>query len=150
MANSYRSHYFHLIWSTKSRKKFIVEEIKQRLYEYIGGIARNYQAHLLSIGGTDDHIHLLISLGRLDKYTEIIKNIKSNSSQWIHKNFPKYSDFAWQDGYGSFTVSYSAIADVQNYIANQEKHHKAQSFENEYFELLNRNEIQYEDRYVLG
>ena len=79
MTHSYRSHFFHLIWSTKNRKKVITKQIKERLYEYIGGIVKNHQAYLLSIGGTEDHIHLLISVSKLDKYTEIIKNIKSNS-----------------------------------------------------------------------
>ncbi len=150
MAHSFRSHYFHLIWSTKDRRDLITEEIQSRLYAYMGGIVRNHQCSLLKIGGTANHVHLLIIASSLDKFTHLIRDLKAKSSLWVHHHFPQHQQFAWQEGYGSFSVSYSAHQTVKNYIENQEEHHKIYSFEEEFLYLLEKNNIKYDERYALG
>ena len=97
-----------------------------------------------------DHVHLLIELSLLDKFSHFIRELKASSSQWIHKIFPNLHDFAWQEGYGSFSVSYSALQDVQKYIQNQEQHHATMSFEEEYLKFLKHHHVKYDERFVLG
>jgi REP element-mobilizing transposase RayT len=150
MTHSYRLHYFHLIWSTKQRLPHIAPDVQSRLYPYLGAITRNHSGKLLEIGGMSDHVHLLIELSLLDKFSHFIRDLKASSSQWIHKNFPSLHDFAWQEGYGSFSVSYSALQDVQKYIQNQEQHHATMSFEEEYLKFLKHHHVKYDERFVLG
>lgn len=150
MTHSYRVHYFHLIWSTKRRQPCISENIQDSLYSYIGGIIRKHNGSLIEIGGMPDHIHLLIKLNSLDKFSYIIRDIKSNSSQWIHKTFPELTDFEWQEGYGSFSVSFSSVNGVQKYIQNQPEHHKTITFDQEYKKLLERCGVVFDERFVLG
>jgi putative transposase len=150
MTHSYRIHFFHFIWSTKERRSLISSVVKSRLYSYIGAIIRDNSGKLLQIGGMPDHVHLLIELPSLDKFSHFVRNIKASSSLWIHKNFSDLQDFAWQEGYGSFSVSYSALKSVQKYIQDQERHHAAMSFEEEYFKFLKLHKIKYDERFVLG
>jgi putative transposase len=142
MSHSYRSHYFHIVWSTKEKRKFIDADIKNRLYHYICGIAKNNGGDVLQIGGIEDHLHLLLELKNPDKFTQIIRNMKSYSSLWIHKTFPQYRRFSWQEGYGSFSVNYGGLEQVRNYIANQEEHHKVRTFEEEFNLLLKKHGIE--------
>ncbi len=149
MTHSFRAHYFHIIWSTKNREPLISSEIQFLLYNYIGGIVRNYNGSLLAAGGTFDHLHLLIGLSLPDKFSEFIRDIKASSSAWMKQNTSqKY--FAWQEGYGSFSVSYSSIEKVYHYIKNQEKHHKTKSFDQEYLELLEKHNLSFDKRFVVG
>jgi len=97
-----------------------------------------------------DHIHLLIELCMLDKFTHFIRDLKASSSLWIHKTFPQLIEFAWQEGYASLSVSYSAIDKVRDYIRNQEQHHTSQSFDQEYDKLLKHHRVTYDERFVLG
>jgi REP element-mobilizing transposase RayT len=114
------------------------------------GIIKNYGGNLLSAGGTVDHVHLLVNLKFPNKYFETIRDIKARSSLWINKNFLHEQYFAWQEGYGSFSVSYSSIEKVKHYIKNQEEHHKKVTFEEEYQQLLKKNHIKFDSRFVLG
>lgn len=148
MSHSFRSHYFHLIWSTKERSHCITNEIEPRLYAYIGGIVRGHQATLLKIGGTHDHVHLLIAINMLDKFTSLIRDVKAKSSLWVHQNFPHEQGFAWQEGYASFSVSYSIIDKIKKYIEKQKEHHKTFSFEEEFLLLLKKNDVAHDKRYV--
>ncbi len=150
MTHSYRLHYFHLIWSTKGRLPSITPDVQSRLYPYLGAITRNHSGKLLEIGGMSDHVHLLIELSLLDKFSHFIRDLKASSSQWIHKNFSNLHEFAWQEGYGSFSVSYSALQDVKKYIQNQEQHHATMSFEDEYLKFLKLHYVKYDERFVLG
>jgi putative transposase len=150
MTHSYRLHYFHLVWSTKKRLPQIFPSVQSRLYSYLGAITRNHSGKLLEIGGMPDHVHLLIELSSPDKFSYFIRDLKASSSQWIHKNFPNLLDFAWQEGYGSFSVSYSALEGVQKYIQNQEYHHATMSFEEEYLKFLKLHQVNYDERFVLG
>ena len=150
MSHTLRNHYFHLIWSTKDRKNLIEKSYVNDLYRYMGGIIRDHKGHLLEAGGIENHVHLLIYLSNLDKYSEIIREIKAGSSRWVHKTIPKSWDFAWQEGYGSFTVSKSQTENVSRYIQNQEEHHKTITFEEEFIKFLEVHEIEYDPRFVFG
>ena len=104
-------------------------EISNDLFQYIGGILRANNGVLLSAGGMPDHIHLLGSLSREMSVAEAVRLIKTNSSSWMHETFPDQQEFAWQAGYGAFTVSYSNIGDVREYLANQGKHYRVRNIQ---------------------
>lgn len=148
MAHAHKSHFFHLIWSTKNRLNWINDEIKHDLYSYMGGIIRNYDGTLLEIGGISDHVHLLVSLRNLDKYSYLIRDVKSCSTLWIRKKQLAFKDFEWQKGFASYTVNHSLVETVRNYIKNQEKHHQKMTFEEEYLRFLNEQGITYDKRFV--
>ena len=116
----------------------------------MGAIAKDHKAKLLEIGGMPDHIHLLIEMSNPDKFSHFVRDIKASSSLWINKNFLCLDGFAWQEGYGSFSVSYSSVESVQKYIQNQEHYHKTMSFEEEYIKYLQLHGLKYYERFVLG
>jgi putative transposase len=148
MPQSLASLNFHLVFSTKNRQPLIDAEIQSRLYEYIGGILRAEKSVLLAAGGTPDHIHLLVSLSRELSIAETLRIVKANSSKWLHGTFPDRQKFAWQAGYGAFSVSFSNIPDVKKYIAGQAEHHRVRTFQEEFREFLRRHEIEWDERYV--
>jgi putative transposase len=148
MAGSYREHFFHLVWSTKGRKNYLLPKVQSSLYAYMGGIINKSSALLLDAGGIANHVHLLVKVSNLDRYTAIIRNTKAASSGWLKKEFPECLDFAWQDGYGSFSVSYSQIGNVRKYIQNQEMHHQKKTFEEEYIQFLQLHGVQYDLEHV--
>ena len=150
MTHSYRVHFFHLIWSTKQRRSQILPNVQPRLYSYLGAITKNHSGKLLEIGGMPDHVHLLIELSSIDEFSHFVRDLKASSSLWIHKNFPHLNDFAWQEGYGSFSVSYSAVEIVKKYIQNQQQHHADMSFDEEYLKFLKLHDVLYDERFVLG
>lgn len=150
MTHTHKAHFFHLIWSTKNRTKLITPEIQSQLYPYMGGIVRNFNGSLLEIGGMQDHVHLLIQLRDLEKYSYLLRDVKIHSTMWIHKNFPGLRKFAWQEGFGSYTLHHSFVDTVRNYIRNQEEHHKNMTFEEEYLKFLDGQNIEYDPRFVFG
>ncbi|HEV8129743.1 MAG TPA: IS200/IS605 family transposase [Acidobacteriota bacterium] len=150
MANTYTSLHYHIIFSTKNRVLYIKPEIEQRLWSYIGGIARKQKMTALQIGGIEDHIHALVLASPTHAPSQIAQYLKGDSSKWIHEEFPKLRDFAWQDGYGAFTVSKSNLGEVIGYIQNQREHHRKRTFQEEYVELLRKHGIDYDERYLWG
>jgi putative transposase len=150
MANTYTSLVYHIVFSTKNRQAWIAQEIEQRVWSMIGGIARTHKMIALQVGGIEDHIHALIIAPPTLAPCEIAQMIKGESSKWIRNEFPVLRDFGWQDGYGAFTVSKSNIPDVRRYIQNQREHHRKITFQEEYLELLHRNGINYDERYLWG
>jgi putative transposase len=148
MPHSYKSHFFHLIWSTKNRTKWINPEIQSRLYAYMGGIVRNYNGSLLEISGMPDHVHLIINIKNLDKYSYLLRDVKAHSTLWIRKNFPALKEFEWQEGCASYTFHFSLLETVKNYIRNQEKHHQTMTYEEEYLKFLDGQNIIYDKRFV--
>ncbi len=148
MASSHRVHFFHLIWSTKERKNLILPKMQENLYAYIGGVIRKTGGCQLEIGGIANHVHLLVELSNPDRFTALIRNAKASSTAWMKKEFSECRAFAWQDGYGSFTVSASQIDRTCEYIKNQEKHHKNRSFESEFIKFLELHKVKYDPRYV--
>ncbi|MBX7170866.1 MAG: IS200/IS605 family transposase [Pyrinomonadaceae bacterium] len=121
MAQSYTNLIYHIVFSTKNREPLIRAETQPRLYEYIGGIVRNKGGILLEIGGMNDHLHVLAKLRPDNSLSNILRDLKANSTGWMHKVFPEMKDFSWQNGYGAFTVSASQIEKVRHYIINQEQ-----------------------------
>ncbi len=148
MPQSYTALYVHAVFSTKNREASITGDLQPRLYEYIGGIVRSHDGRLLAAGGMPDHVHLLLSLGKQQSIADAMRVIKSNSSGWVHETFPDRLKFAWQSGYGAFTVSHSGLDAVTKYIADQEEHHKTQTFQEEFVALLDRHKISYNNRYL--
>ncbi len=136
MAGTFTSLHYHIVFSTKSRKPFISEAVRPQLYEYVGGTIRQQKGALYEIGGTADHVHLLLR-GRPDgSVSNLVRDIKSGSSGWIHKTFPEMASFRWQDGFGAFSVSPSQSDKVKAYILNQEEHHCKHDFKVEFGALL--------------
>lgn len=136
----------HIVFSTKDRVKIITPEIEPLLFGYIGGIIRNNAAQLIIAGGTADHIHLLISLGRID-VGELIGDIKRDSSRWIKKQDVRFARFYWQRGYGAFSIGQSQVAAVSKYIRNQKEHHKEQTFQDEFRALCRKYDVEFDERY---
>jgi len=148
MASSHRVHFFQLIWSTKGRQDLILPKIQNKLYAYMGGIVRKTGGSLLEIGGIPNHVHLLVELSNLDRFTALIRNTKASSSSWLKKEFPECRNFSWQDGYASYSISYSQLERTREYIKNQEQHHQTQTFKEEYLKFLNRSHVEFDDRFL--
>jgi putative transposase len=138
----------HLVISTKQRARLITPELSERLYPYLGGILRNRKCQLVHAGGMPDHIHLLVNQARDISVSELVRDIKANSSGWIHESFPEHQGFAWQQGYAAFSVSKSGMASVGSYIDNQADHHRTRSYQEELMIMLAQHEIEYDERYM--
>lgn len=150
MANTYTALFYHVVFSTKGRIDHIKPEIEQRVWRYIGGIARKHKMTAVQIGGVADHIHALVMAPPIYAPAEIAKFLKGDSSKWIHEEFPHLRSFAWQDGYSAFSVSKSNVPAVVHYIQNQREHHRKKTFQEEYLELLEKHGIEYDQRYLWG
>ena len=150
MANTYTSLHYHIVFSTKNRQPFLSKEIRDRLFPYLGGVARKNGTTALEIGGVADHVHLLLSIPAALALSKVAQLIKGGSSHWLKETFANLNAFAWQDGYAAFTVSRSQIDDVRAYIRTQAEHHRTKTFAEEYRAFLARHHIQYDERYLLG
>lgn len=148
MPQSYTCLHYHLVFSTKNREPTITPEIQSRLWEYLGGVVRGGKGIPIQIGETPDHVHLLVTLRQETSITDFMRELKAASSRWIHDTIPAASHFAWQAGYGAFTISHSAVDSVKQYIANQEEHHKKLTFQEEFRALLQRHGISFDERYL--
>lgn len=136
----------HLIFSTKGRQPLITREFRTDLFAYLGGIIREMQGTALIINGTADHVHMLIRIRPVHATAEIARVVKTNSSRWVREKWNVR--FAWQTGYGAFSVSESNVAAVSRYIATQEEHHRKRTFQEEYLAFLKKNNVPYDERYV--
>jgi len=148
VSHSYISNLMHCIFSTKTRYPFIDSDLESRLCPYIGGIARENRMKALAIGGTTDHVHALLSLPGMVSFAKAVQLIKGGSSKWINDSFSKPQKFAWQEGYGAFSVSASQVAKTVAYINNQKEHHRKRTLREEFLELLEKHGIDYDQRYV--
>ena len=136
----------HLIFSTQGRRPTIKPEFRNDLFAYLGGIVREMQASALIINGTADHVHMLLRIRPAQSAAEIVRVVKANSSKWVRAKWSL--DFAWQTGYGVFSVSESNVTAVKKYIAGQEEHHKKHSFQEEFLAFLKKNHVEYDERYI--
>ncbi|MCP4404690.1 MAG: IS200/IS605 family transposase [bacterium] len=150
MSHSYFSTYTHYVFSTKGRKAWITSALRERLFEYLGGIAKQHNIKSLRVGGTENHIHHLVSLPSTLSVAKAIQLLKGNSSKWIHDSFPAYRYFEWQEGYGAFSISISQVEKTIAYINNQQEHHRLKTFEEEFVQFLKKHQIEYDERYVWG
>jgi putative transposase len=150
MAHSYISSLYHVVFSTKERRKQIDADLQSRLWPYLGGIAREHDLKALAVGGVEDHVHLLLSLPSTLAVAKALQLQKGGSSKWIHDEFPTHGDFAWQEGYGAFSIGVSQVDDTVRYIADQAEHHHTKSFQEEFLAFLERHGFEYDPRYVWG
>lgn len=148
MSHTHASLLVHVVFSTKGREAVIAPEIRERLFAYVGGVARNEGAALVSAGGVADHLHLLLSASPAKSVSGLVRDIKANSSRWIRETFPESQGFAWQAGYGAFSVSESNADAVRAYIERQEEHHRRVTFQEEYLEFLKRHRIEFDPKWV--
>ena len=145
---SYISSYFHCVFSTKERQRLITPALRERLWPFLGGIARQNKMKAIEIGGVEDHVHILLSLPSTMAISKALQLIKGGSSKWIHENFPEYHQFAWQEEYGAFSVSVSQLDKTIEYIKGQEEHHRKMTFQEEFLALLKKHRIEYDERYL--
>ena len=150
MANTYINILIHTVFSTKNRESWLSSSLRERLYPYMCGIARENGLKVLCIGGTDNHIHILLSLDSTTSIAKAMQFIKGGSSKWIHETFPELRLFSWQEGYGAFSIGISNVDETKKYIENQEKHHKKESFRDEYLKFLRKNNIDFDEKYLWG
>jgi REP element-mobilizing transposase RayT len=139
----------HTVFSTKERRPFLRDkDVREELHRYLGGILMNLDCQPMIVGGVEDHIHILCALARTCEAAAMVKELKRGSSLWIKTKATDLQDFAWQNGYGIFSIGYSQISMVRDYIAGQEEHHRRISFQDEFRQLLQRYEIDFDERYV--
>ena len=150
MSHTYINSVFHYVFSTKQRQNLISPELQEHHWPYMGGIAAKNAMKALIVGGTENHIHLLLSLPATLSVAKAIQLIKGGSSKWIHDTFPKHQTFAWQEGYGAFSVSVSHIRNTLTYIQHQQEHHRKTTFEEEFLQFLQKHNIDYDERYIWG
>ncbi len=142
--HSFVSCLMHCVFTTKERRRLITPEIQNRLYPYLGGIARENKMKALSIGGVEDHVHALLSIPATLPIAKAVQLLKGNSSKWIHETFPNQRLFEWQEGYGAFSIAVSGVKATVKYIQSQKKHHQSHSFKDELIAFLEKNGIPYE------
>jgi putative transposase len=147
MPSTHTSLYFQFIFSTKERHCWIKEAWEGRLHSYLGGILRNLGGVADIIGGYADHIHILASLKPRHCIANVIRELKANSSGWIHREIGVLC-FEWQDGYAAYSVSRSALGGLRTYIGQKKAHHRTKTFQEEYLELLRQNGVGFEERHL--
>jgi putative transposase len=145
---SYVSSYFHCVFSTKERRRLITSDLRERLWPFLGGMARQNQMKALEVGGVEDHVHMLLSLPATLSISKALQLIKGGSSNWVHKAFPEHRLFAWQEKYGAFSVSVSQLDKIREYIRGQAEHHRTTTFQEEFSALLKKHRIEYDERYL--
>lgn len=147
MASTYLSLHYHLVFSTKNRLPLITAEWRERLHEYLGGTVNGLGGFSQGVGGTDDHVHLLVGLKATHCLADFMRELKKASSVWVRDEVG-VRDFAWQEGYGAFTVSPTARPMVRQYIAHQEQHHAVKSYREELIDFLQHAGVEFDERYL--
>ena len=147
MPSTHLSLHYHVVFSTKERRAFIDQPWRERLHAYLGGAIRTAGGVPVAVGGVGDHAHLLIGLRATHRLSDVVRDIKSASSEWVHQEI-KQAAFSWQEGYGAFTVSASQLDLVKQYIADQAEHHRRKSFQEEYREFLVKSGVEFDENYL--
>lgn len=148
MANTYTQLYFHIVFAVRGRENHISSKWKEELYKYISGLIGNKDQKLMIINGMPNHIHLLIGMKPNCNLSDLVRDIKANSSKWINEKRFINGRFMWQSGFGAFTVSQSRVKNVIKYIKDQEIHHAKRTFREEYIEFLNNYGIDFKPEYI--
>jgi REP element-mobilizing transposase RayT len=133
--HSFVSVHVHYVWSTKRREPLLHLKLRERLWPYLGGIARENKMKALAIGGAADHVHMIVSVPATVSVAKAMQLLKGNSSKWIHETFAEMHLFEWQEGYAAFSIGVSAIDATKAYIQNQAEHHRGRTFREE-FEII--------------
>jgi len=139
---------YHIVFSTKERRPFLRDEALSEMCAYLGGALRDQNVHPVVVGGMPDHLHLAVIGGQTTRLSDLMREVKANSSRWIHGRFPGLKAFGWQDSYSAFSVSASVLPDVVQYIRGQEVHHQKLTFQEELVALLTRHGVDYDPRYI--
>lgn len=150
MANSFNQTYIHFVFSTKNRKPLINPEFEKRLWAYIAGIGKQNGFNVITSGGMPDHAHILVELSKKLTISETVQKIKGPSSKWLNDEFFEHRDFAWQAGYGAFSIGQSGLKNAVRYIQNQKEHHAYKSFKEEFLTLLHAYNVKYDEQYLWG
>ncbi len=148
MPNTFSKIYIQIVFTVKGRENLIKEKNRVELEKYISGIIANEKQKLLAIYAMPDHIHLFVNIQPDKTISNLVRNIKANSSKFINQNKWVNGKFNWQEGYGAFSYAESQIDSVVKYILNQPKHHKKKTFKEEYVEFLNKFQIKYNEKYL--
>ncbi len=148
MSHTYISQYVHCVFSTKKRLDRIPDDIRTELWAYIGGIARTNNSKAIAVGGTANHIHVLLSIPATTTIARMMQMIKGGSSKWLHETIGK--EFAWQEAYGAFTIGVSQVKQTVAYINSQAEHHAKRNFEDEFRAFLKAHGIEFDEKYVFG
>ena len=148
MPQSLANIYIHLIFSTKERFPYLTRQVRPDLHAYMATVLANLNSPAVLINSVADHVHILFNMGRTITLAQTVEDVKKSSSKWIKTQGADLTTFAWQSGYGGFSVSESNVPNVANYIRNQEEHHRVKTFQEEYREFLAKQKIQYAERYV--
>jgi REP element-mobilizing transposase RayT len=143
--HSFTSCHLHVVFSTKERRRLITLDLQQRLWPYLGGIARENKIKALCVGGVEDHVHILLSLPSTVAISKAVQLLKGNSSKWIHETFPAQHGFAWQEGYGAFSIGISGVDDTIKYIQSQSEHHRTKLFKEEFVAFLKKHGLEYDE-----
>ncbi len=147
MPSTHLSLHYHLVFGTKDHAPMIAPAWRDDLHAFLAGIVRTLGGVPEAVGGVSDHVHLLVGLRATHCLADVLRELKAVSSRWVHET-PGVRQFAWQEGYGAFTVSASQRDEVRHYIQNQEEHHRTRTFREEYLELLERTGVEFDARYV--
>ena len=145
---SYISSWLHCVFSTKERRPLITPPLQERLWPFMGGIARQNRMKAIEIGGTPDHVHILLSLPATLSIAQALQLLKGASSRWVHETFPEHRRFQWQEKYGAFGVSVSLLDQTIRYIQGQEQHHRRSPFQEEFLAPLKKHRIECDERYL--
>ena len=148
MSNTYTQIYIHIIFSVKGRQNLIQKNWRDELHKYICGIVNGKEGKVYAIGGIADHIHLLVSIKPNILISDLVRDIKANSSKWINEKRMVVGKFQWQEGFGAFSYSQSQIDAIIAYINNQEKHHERRTFKDEYLDLLQKFNVEYNEKFL--
>ncbi|PHQ31717.1 IS200/IS605 family transposase [Rhodopirellula bahusiensis] len=148
MPQSLSQLYVHLIFSTKDRFPFSKDDIRDRVHAYLASVLREMGAPFVVVGGVDDHVHVLFDMGRIHPAKDFVEKVKRETSKFVKTLRPNLDKFYWQRGYGIFSVSSTHRDSVVAYIENQEEHHRATTFQEEYRDFLKRYGIAFDERYV--
>jgi len=147
MPSTHTALYYHLVFSTKDREPWFDAQFLPELHSYLGGIIRNMEGTALAVGGISDHVHLAVGLKANHTLSDVMRGLKADSSKWI-KSTLRRTAFAWQEGYGAFTVGAPGLEKLREYVLNQEKHHETRTFQTEYLEMLRKGLVEFDDRYL--
>src|ERR1035437_3069359 len=148
MANTYTKIHLQFVFVVKFREGLVHPSWKNELYKYITGIVQNHNHKMLCINGMPDHIHLLIGMRPTQSISDLMQDVKGDSSKWINKNGHTKGKFEWQEGYGAFSYAPSQLKNVIDYINNQEEHHRKKTFIEEYTDFLNEFQVDFDERYI--
>jgi REP element-mobilizing transposase RayT len=147
MPSTHTSLYFHIVFSTKQRESWFPPPFRSRLHAYLGGVIRGLDGVPHAVGGVQDHVHILAGLKPVHRLSDVMREIKSDSSRWIKDELGR-SAFAWQEGYGAFTFGAPDLENVRRYVLNQEEHHRTRTFQEEYLDLLRRGLVEYHEEHL--